>query len=570
MKRKQGLICSVGTFFYNHTYISRALVILIAVVYPYLCNLGGYPNIDEGVFGYSSQVYHYNITHGQSLAPLQGLSLWSLLLAWIPELGPIPLLWFRMADMVAAMLAGWLLCSIMQRKCGAFSNIIGLVFLLCMTSYLFIESGFKNSFFPAWACFLGSVLVIINKGKKAGAIQWLCAGALVALGIMLRETLFPFALLGLFTAYKKGGIKNALFYCLGGIICIIGILLCLEALAPGSIINIIKGYLDRRDIYATQNVRLWNHFLNYGKGFLIISMPALALTAILALSASLFYFWSKKFAEDSGKMSKPCAAGDEAISPWPIYFWLFVCLIPLYETGVKICFYYHFAQSLPGLACLGAICAGIIICDKRRREIALTHKYISICLLLAIVCCIFGSLQKLPNVSSLKNTINVFKRLEEKKWPDEMSASSIILQAVDKIQRQLPMGGTVSSSGALHLIFPASGLLPPLAGEHDPDDNYMLGDLSRFYLNTGKDSDRARKALLVNPPDIVVIAKPHGSHEPSFPDTLASILIDSGLYEKFSEINPIAPEKFGFKHYDWLALDLYRRKTLETPRLDSR
>lgn len=538
-----------------HPLFCRTCALLITVAYPYLCRIGGFPNIDEGVFGYSSMVYHYNLTHGEALAPLQGLSLWSLLLAWIPCLAAIPLPWFRLADMFAALLAAWLLCAIMQRECGIFSCLIALVFLPCVTSWTFIENGFKNSFFPAWACFFGAILLIMDKGKAAGGGRWLWAGLLTALGIMLRETFFPFALLGLVAAWKMAGFKKALFYCLGGIIGGLAILALIECIAPGSLANIWKGYVDRSAIYETQTGRIWHNFLLYAPRFLLYSAPALAFTAIIGLIALLFHFLDRMRPANSFEAPEK----DGACRAWGASFWLSLCLIPLYETLVKIGFSYHFAQSLPGLACLAALFAGVVARSCQHMRFLKSHWIISACLFAPLLGCAAAAISGLPPISDLKNSFYAIMELRQNKWPAEMAAKSIPLRAIDAIQRQLPNGGTVSSSGILHFIYTSSGLLPPLSGSHDADDNYLLGDLSRFYINTGKHGERLRKAILANPPDVAALARPLGTHEPSFPNEIGKILESTGLYEKFAEIYPATP-RMGIQHYDWLALDLYRRK----------
>lgn len=543
----------------DYPLVMRATVLLIAVAYPYLCGLGGFPNIDEGVYAYSSIVYNYNLLHNQPLAPLQGFAFWPWLLAWIPDLPGVALIWFRIADMLAALISGWLLCAIMQRECGVFSNAIGLVFLLCMTSRLVIDNGFKNSFFPAYACLFGAVLIL--SGVKPSNFRWFFGGVLTGFGILLRETFFPFALLGLIVAWRKGGIKKAAIYSLGGVAIVALIGICVELSAPGSLASLYKGYVDRALVYKAQTNRIYENFIFYSSGSLTLFRPALTLFAAIALWFVIFWpGWTP------GEKASSIEDADQMAArslPWgKLSFWLCVALAPLYETLVKISFYYHFSVALPGMACLAAVLAGRDRAFGGFRQGWKKNKIIVIILIAWGCAGAARALDNLPDPGELERTVSVLARFPKLDWPESLIPESNVLRTIQLAKSQTPDGGFISANGAMFFLYPASGLSPNLGGAFDADDNYRLGDLGRFYLQTGKNGERLKKALLANPPDVIILARPLGGHEPSFSDELADVLIASGRYKKFASVDP---RDAGNKATDnaWLAYDLYRRDQRE-------
>lgn len=518
--------------------VARLVVLSLAVIYPYLCYLGGFPAMDEGVYAWTSVTYNHNLASGQPLAPLQGFALWPLLLAWIPDLPGLPLLWFRLADMLAALLAGWLLCAILEKECGVYGNILALVVLIFLTDHHVIDNGFKNSFFPAWACFFGAIYLILHEKISGGGV-WILAGALVALGVLLRETFFPFAFLGLVASWYTASTKGAISYILGGLSLALLAIVGIELLAPGSLVSLYKGYADRAVVYGAQHWRILPNLISYGLRSLLLFSPALLLFLVTIL------WWAGFKAPENAR----------GPSRWELAFWLCVALLPLYEPILKIGFYYHFAACLPGWAFLAALFAGQP--QDNLREALHDRKKIAGALLLVGFLAVIASLASLPTPSNLVQTAEVLARFPDRHWPPSLVPHSTTLQVVDKIHKALPNGGTVSTNGCAFFILTAGGFTPPLSGTFDKDDNYFLSDLARFFLNIGGDKKRMKEALLANPPDIIVLMQPRGRHEPSFTPELTEVLQDTGQYEKFATVDPDFPEN-QVMDYTWVGYDLYR------------
>lgn len=526
----------------RHPYIIRILVLLVSVCYPYFCALGGFPAIDEGLYAWITQLYHHNLASNEALAPTQGMALWPLLLAWIPSLPGLPLVWLRLADMIAALITGWLLCSIMERECGSLANVIAVVFLLCMNNYAVINNGFKNSIYPGWACLFGAISLIYNYYPVQKNVLWFCAGMLVSLGILLRETFFPFAFLGLFAAFRIGGMRRALCFSLGGIVLGILVFGIIELIAPGSLESLYRGYVGRRLVYQSQSQNVLPYFLRHGAGSLQLFAPALCL-AFAIISWTLIFKKGKLF--DPGKR-------------WFFYFWLAVSFLPLCESLSKISFYYHFALMLPGMACLTAFFAGLPHFSMAE---AWKMRPLPGAVLIAIGVLGLGSVcLRLPDMSAPARTLAVLHQLPHRRWPEFMIPQSTTLQVADLLNQALPAGGSVSSNCLTNFIYPASGFMPPLTGSFDPDDFNQLGDLGRFYLQTGHDGKRVLKALQDNPPDVIVLATALDEHEPCYSNELRKIILDSGQYEKFATVDPRLPNNYA-TNYAWFVYELYRHRS---------
>lgn len=527
----------------KHPYMTRSLVLLISVVYPYFCGLGGFPAMDEGTYAWIVQLYHHNLANGEALAPTHGMSLWPLILAWVPNLPGFSLIWLRLADMITALITGWLLCSIMEREGGALTNLVALVFLLCMNDYEIINNGFKNSIYPAWACFLGAVCAVWNTRLFRRNFTWFCAGALVALGVLLRETFFPFAFLGLFVAWRLGGMRGACFFSLGGISLGILVFGAIELAAPGSLEAFYRGYVARRLIYQSQSEKIIPYFLKYGRRSILLFAPALCVSLAIIAWAIIF-----------GKKSPFRLENKKRL----FYFWLAVALLPLYESLTKISFYYHFALALPGLACLTALFAGfphIQLAAAWKKNPLLSG------LLLLLAFAGFGSaFAYLPGKDAVARTLAVLRQAPERRWPSSMVEQSTTLQVAELLNQALPDGGSVSSNCITNFIYPASGFMSPLKGHFDPYDFNHLADLGRFYLQTGYDDERILKSILANPPEVIVLANALDEHEPCYYQELRKIIRGSGQYEKFATVDPRSPDNHA-TDYRWLYYELYRHRS---------
>lgn len=236
--------------------------LMVGVLYPYLASLGGFPAIDEGSYAYISHVYALDILQQRPLTRLQGMSLWSLLVSGLTLLPGPTLIWLRLVDLGAALCFAWLFCRILFKEAGTLGLLLALVFLIAMTRPEIIDCGAKNSLFAAWACF-ALAWYMGRYQKPTRRTAWVLSGVLTCFGVLLREPLFPFALLGFFAMGIGRGFRASVAYALGGLGAGIIVLGCIELLLPGSLADFYMGYTHRTLVYAIQAYFIWPHFWHY-------------------------------------------------------------------------------------------------------------------------------------------------------------------------------------------------------------------------------------------------------------------------------------------------------------------
>lgn len=521
-----------------------AAILAIAVLYPFLCGIGGMPEMDESSYIYVSTAYNYALHNAQTLPPLLGMSLWPLLLSFIPDLPGTSFVWYRLADMLSALLFGFLFYRCLQRISGhmLISLILVLVILVCMTAQQTMNNGFKNSYFPAWCCLWGALLVLRKYEDTAGkfVLPLLAAGSLLSLGILLRETLFPFAILAFFAVWKMWNLRAALFFALGGIILACVVLGGIELLHQGNLASFYKGYADRSLFYKNEAGRTGEHILIYGIRSLKLFSPALIFIAGCVTLAFL------------SKNARPL------FSVWQLLFWLCAFLLPLYEPFLKYGFYYHYAMCLPGLGGLCALLARKLSPSAIEANGKKYHKIIFICGLF----CLSGFLMAftlLPSPQRLTNSLRFLAGNGNWSVQDPLR-NSTSLEAAEKIKALLAGRGTLSVNGYAFMLYPLTGARPPWEGKIDPDDNFHMGDLGRFLTNINLNVARLVEAIKNNPPDVIALAVFHSRHEQSYSREIAAALENSGLYELAGKVepDPPGPQK---RHYGWLGYDIYRLKS---------
>lgn len=65
-----------------------------------------------------------------------------------------------------------------------------------------------------------------------------------------------------------------------------------------------------------------------------------------------------------------------------------------------------------------------------------------------------------------------------------------------------------------------------------------------------------KDALLANPPDMVILLKVYGEHEPAFTEELEGILAETGIYERLKpDVEPIRDKT---DHMDWTGFEFYK------------
>lgn len=506
-----------------------ALALLASCLWPRLALLGAGAEMDEGSYAFISTLWRNAFILGDEPPALYGFSLYPLMLSPLAALPGMPIPWFRLADLGAALASGWMFWLVLRRESGSnwAASLLAFIFLAGLNCPEVIDSGFKNSFAPAF--FLLFLAVFLSYRD----FSWPGIGAVTALAVCLREPFAIFALAGFCAVMTGWGWKAALRFAAGGIICGGIIAVFLGLLHPDGLQPYLHGYAQRGLLYADEHTRGMPHFLKYGCRSLLFFGNCLLLTALAATVL-------RRLRGLEPHVKKRAA------------FWGLCAALPLLEPAAKVGFLYHFSACLPGCAMLCAL-------SWRKLRAARPGFFQSgnprkIGLICITGACIW-SLALLPGWKQTGMTLEVLRAWTSGNWPENHVASSMTLRAAKEIRRDSRPGATLAASGFSFFLYYLSGLMPPRTGFFDPADAYKLSDLSRSFVMLGKDVDRLSRAIRANPPDIVAVGAAAGEHEPDYHVEIGKALEKTGLYHLTASLRPDPSLDYG-----WMGYDIYKLK----------
>lgn len=500
-------------------FIVRLVVVFVAVVLPRLAVLGSPPSTDEGVYAYFAQIAHATLAIGQGLPDTGALMLYPVLLSWSFALPFNHLIFLRILDMAVSFAAGWILYGVVRRESRSVfaAALISFIFLFTMNQPIFIQSGFKNSFFAAYVpLFLAVYLAQAEKTREAR--RWFAVGALVALAILLRETFIPFAVIGAIAILVGRGWKACLQYFVGGVAAG-GSLLLAILWARGGVHSLIVGYEDFGAIYASMSDQSLTLFVSNGT-VAGQEMSAALVLGGLSIAGTLF------------------VSSDTPALRGRLWFWAAASLVPLIEPISKIGFPYHFSACLPGLAGLAANGWRAFTLNDGAR----VRAGFGAVVLGAVALSLFPKFTPLANTWAATR-INAWN-WNRNEWPVDSISTSNYLLAADALRKNAPPNGTMSVSGFMYALFPLTGLTP---------SDYELSHLTTLAIKLGFDKDQVQKALSQCPPDVLMT-----SSRADIPgaDIVTEAVEQSGLYQAVATI-PISPEK----SYGNFAGTIYKRNS---------
>lgn len=492
-------------------------VLFISTVSPRLAVLGGLPATDEGFYAYYAQLIHHSLATTARLPDAGPLELYPLLLSWVLSLKGNTLILLRAADMLVALCTAAALYGVLVRESGnrMVAALLTLLFAFSLNSPIFIQNGFKNSMVAAFLPLLLAVRIAQDADANTHG-SWVLAGVLTALGILLRETFLPFAVLGAGAIYFGRGARPTRQFILGGTLA--GALIVMTAvLARGSVSSLIEAYRSAGIVYtalADQRVSL---FVNGSLASLKECAPAVALSALALIGLVLV--------SARRRQAAPALRG---------LFWLVATALPIIEPASKIGFPYHFSACLIGMAGLCA-CSWRHACATQPNT---RWPLISIALLALFM---LGSKNESLAARWKADSSNL-AAITDARWPDSAVQTSNYLLAADALRKAANPGATLSASGFMFTLYPLTGFLPP---------NDLLSNLSAAIIKLNLDSQALAAALKACPPDLVMT-----TFRKDWPgaDALEQAVVQSGIYAQIGVI-PVDPNKV----YGTFGGNLYRR-----------
>jgi len=487
--------------------ITMLLVVFATTVLPRVTNISAPPSTDEGYMAYFAMKIAASLSSHGRLPDDGPLMFYPMLLSWIFEVPGNHSVLLRIADLVVASVASGLLFFVLLKESRSIlaAAAISSLFLLAMNAAVFVQYGFKNSFFAAYVPLL-TALLLSGKNGPLSARRCASIGALVALGVLLRETLAPFIVLAFAAIWISRGLKSTLHFCVGGAATGL-LLLALITLWRGDFEGLAASYKNAGLLYRALENQRHEYFINAASGFfstarlpLILSMASLLIIVLRQ--------WMRRCACELPKAT----------------LWISIALTALIEPMTKIGFPYHFAVCLLGLAGLCAQGWRVLIQDRPSRQAYAAASLFAAATVLMIAPQIKGALKTLPYA-----TRDAY-RVARNGWPAEIVNQSNYLMAARLIKATTPPAGTVSVSGFMFSLYPLSGTLPP-SGE--------LSNLSAELIQLELDGERLKAELIRCSPDVVMTTTRVDWPDPR---VLTAAVEGTGLYKAAGTI-PVDPSK---------------------------
>lgn len=488
-------------------WLAIVLMLLVSVGIPRLILAGGTPATDEGIYAYYAQLIHASLAERQALPDTGTLMLYPLLTSWVFRLSANPIVLLRLVDLLAAVAGGYLLYRVLSRESNSFYGgiLVSGLFIFTMNSPIFIQYGYKNSFQAAFVPMLAALSLGLNEDPVRREHRWLAVGALLAVATLLRETLFPLAILGILAGWYKAGNRHFVGLLVG--FTGTATIMLASILASGrSLSSTINAYKEAGLMYAALADQRNTLFIGSGLEFLRTSVFALLLAGIALII-----------------IINRTASSRRITSPAVILFWLLATTLPLLEPIGKIGFPYHFGVTLFGLSGITAL-GWRNLCESNPR----IREY-SACAFLCFMIILTTRSASPVYKSLIPQARSVISSIMSNQWPNDLRDRSNYLLAADMIRIAAPGKGTLAISGYMNALFPLTGKLP---------SSPRLSNLTNSFIKSNSSISRLQQELEECSPEIVMTS----SRDLPGVKEIERAIIGTGIYELVGNI-PISEAK---------------------------
>jgi len=484
------------------------------------------PEMDSGHYTFLAQYFYKMLPNISSEVPL---SLYSLFASWVYGFEINQWMALRWIDLCVAVIASIIFFKIIIKESASlpFAFIILIPTFLIMNDYVNIRYGFANGIWASYVPFFAALLISQNINKDS-YYAFYFIGALAAFGVLLREPLLPYFIVGGVSILIGYGWKALLKYAVGAFLLGFSIVVPNLMLRGWDLFGFVDGYSYLGKILAEFALLESGKFFRSG-----LFMASEFWYGLILVFFSVFYI-AKNFLLDN------------KINLGRFAFWLAIALVPMIEAYTKYTLAYHFAQCIPGFV-------GFI---------ALTWKYLSsneskkiqrYSITLIYLLCFLGAYPKLKiiynNYNDERTLKNAYNQLWTDTWknPETITASNYLI-AADTIRQLSNKDSTLALGGGFSAgLFPLTGLLPP---------TYRFQDLRSFYANLEFNEDLFVKHLKEHQPTIIMPTKQ------SIPGIkiLTRAIQRTGLYELVAIVE-YKPETEAYDISASIAGNIYRLKS---------
>ena len=484
------------------------------------------PASDSGIYAFSSQWFFNAISQDIPIKDSK-LFLYQFMTAWVYGVEVNQIILLRLIDGLVAIAASFVLFKVILKESGSirFTIILMAPLLIILHDFNYVIYGFRNSI---WAAYLPlfTALLLWQKSSKEDNFSFYLIGALVSLGILLREAFLPFFLLTLIAIYISYGRRPSLKFMAGSALLgfsVIGFILIFRDWDLNNLIDKyisqVAAYKDYKDIIG----------LSFTSGILYL-MKTSWFIFILSL-ASILYFVKIKFKDKkSTNVNRFC-------------FWILVALLPLIEPIFKLGFHYHYSNCLIGLAGLSAIGYKYLSLHESKqikKSSIILIGLISLFIILPVVNSKVVTKVGKNKIVTPSDLIEGIMNFDYFRGPALIETNQY-LSLASKIYSLSREDSTLVLTGGMQVLYPLTDMLPP---------TYELSWLRYLYIKLNFDDSKLIKIISKHRPTLIVTTDWHPGEA-----AMSKIIDKIDLYEKIA-VMPVDPKKL----YGWKSGTIYRLK----------
>jgi len=483
--------------------------------------IGGAPSSDGGFYTFISQ-WLYNAVTQDIVIKDSRLFLYQFMISWVYGLEVNHIILLRIIDGIIAIAASIVLFNVILKESGSklFTVILITPLLIVLHDFTYVFYGFRNSIWASYLALFGA-LILWQKYSKEGNFSFYLIGALISMGVLLRETFLPFSVLAGIAIYVAYGGHALVKYLIGSAVVGFSVLIFMLMFRGWDLQNLIDSYT----LYAG----LYKDFPNIGltvKAGILHLIQTGWFVCIISI-ASIFYFIKMNFGDK------------KSVNTNRFCFWILVALLPLIEPILKIGFHYHYANCLIGLAGLGAMGWKYLSDQESKRIKRSALIVIGLMSLLVTIPSVNNKVIK-KQLISLPGVIAAVDNYDSFRHPHLIERNQYLTIAA-KIYSLSREESTLAVSGMMQVLYPLTEMNPP---------TFEFSSLRYLFIKLNFDEDKLIKIIEKHRPTIILTTDWNQG------DAAMSVIIDKiNLYEKV-EVVPVNPKI----EYGWKSATIYRLK----------
>ena len=431
----------------------------------------GLTGTDDGFYTFASQWIFHSISQDITIKN-STLFLYQFITSWVYGLEINQILLLRVIDGFVAIGSSFVLFKVIAKESGnnIFTIFLMIPLLIIMNDMQYIGFGFRNSIWAAYLPLFSALLIWQNSSKET-TFSFYIIGALVSLGILLREPLLPFFFLASIAIFIIYGFRSLIKFLIGS----------------GILISIVLGFIMMFRGWDLQN--LFYAYITHAQ--VVMSWegaPGLTLVSGASLLMQKGWFVCIFAIASVVYLIKLYISDKKSVIVGRFYFWILVTLIPFIEPTIKLGYEYHYSICLPGLAGLSALGWKYFSLHKSRQIKKLSALFIGMISLFVVVPTVNSTIIKSERIYLPSDVIELLKTSNILRGSDAIERNQYS-KIASKISENMKEDSTLAVSGMMQVLYPLTKLLPPtydfsrsrlLHVKYNFDDNRLIETIRKY------------------------------------------------------------------------------------------